>query len=110
MAIIYHSLSIPPLIKLGKRPFTAQTRFRARAKDNRGFGFGTIDDIAIAVCGLEGCNGESNLASNRSTRMSSQYGHGSGDLAIDGNLEGSSPGSEDLVHTNTTPFLPLIEA
>ena len=37
---------------------------------------------------------------NRPTRMSSQYGNGSGDLAVDGNLEGSSPWSADLVHTN----------
>ena len=84
-----------------KASFTNQTQFRITqsGRRTRGFGFLNLDDIYVSVCALDGCSGESNLASNRSARLSSQYGNGSGDLGTDGNYVGNSPWSADLVHT-----------
>ena len=45
------------------------------------------------------CNSLVNLAFNQSASMSSTYGIGGADLAVDGNTSGSSPWSADLTHS-----------
>ena len=81
--------------------FSSQTQFRLQITEigARDYITARFDDISIDVCPLDGCSSTSNIALNRTARLSSQYGNGSADLGVDGIRTGTSPWSPDLAHS-----------